>query len=363
MAKVVVGLSGGVDSAVSAYLLQTLGHEVVAVFMKNWEEDDGTSLCQAAADFEDAKRVAEKLQIPLTQVNFADTYWELVFEPFLADYRAGLTPNPDILCNRHVKFGVLREYVREMGADALATGHYARVQDGGLYLAKDRHKDQTYFLYGVARDALFHLHLPLGDYEKPEVRALARKIGLPNADKKDSTGICFIGERPMRVFLSHYLPREAGEIVDETGRVLGVHEGLWFYTLGQRAGLNIGGVKGATEGSWYVVDKRSHTNQLVVSQSQESLMRKSAFLNRAHFLLEEAAWEALLLNKDEPLLARFRHGGALSPIHFDTFPKHDCPDTTFHITTETPVRSITLGQSVVFYKGGRCLGGAVVVAV
>ena len=272
--RVIVGLSGGVDSGVAALLLKERGADVHALHMTNWDDDDG--YCTAAEDLQDARQVCETLQVPLHHVNFAREYRDRVFEYFLAEYRAGRTPNPDVLCNREIKFGVFRDYAKRLGGEFLATGHYAQVvstSDGAqLHKAKDRNKDQSYFLHAVSQDALAETLFPLGDLDKQQVRELARDYGLRNFAKKDSTGICFIGERPFREFLATYLPANPGTMITPDGETVGEHAGLMYYTLGQRQGLGIGGRKDASDEPWYVIDKRVAENELIVAQGEHSLL-------------------------------------------------------------------------------------------
>ena len=258
MKTVVIGMSGGVDSSVGAYLLKKQGYNVIGIFMHNWEEEQGGH-CTAESDWEDVKRVCNKLGIPYYSVNFAKEYYDRVFTEFLEEYKAGRTPNPDVLCNREIKFGPFLEYARSLGADYIATGHYAKVEKRGektyLLKAKDDNKDQTYFLNQLSQDQLKDVIFPLADMLKPDVRKIAEKYNLITADKKDSTGICFIGERRFRQFLQNYIPANSGDIMTLDGKVVGKHEGAMFYTLGQRRGLNIGGKSGGTGERWFVIDK------------------------------------------------------------------------------------------------------------
>jgi tRNA-specific 2-thiouridylase len=271
--KVIVGMSGGVDSSVSALLLKEQGYRVEGLFMKNWEEDDGTEYCTAKEDFADAQAVADKLGIPLHGANFAAEYWDNVFEHFLEEYRAGRTPNPDILCNREIKFRAFLDYALTLGADAIATGHYARCneEDGQATLLKglDHNKDQSYFLHAVGHRELEQTLFPLGDMEKPAVRQVAQQHGLATAKKKDSTGICFIGERRFKDFLQQYLPAQPGDIHSLDGELLGQHQGLMYHTIGQRQGLGIGGLANHSDAPWYVVDKDLERNVLLVAQGNE----------------------------------------------------------------------------------------------
>ncbi|HEX7719190.1 MAG TPA: tRNA 2-thiouridine(34) synthase MnmA, partial [Woeseiaceae bacterium] len=289
--RVIAGLSGGVDSAVAALLLKERGADVHALHMTNWEDDDG--YCTAAADLQDARRICEQLGIPLHHVRFAREYRERVFEHFLTEYRAGRTPNPDVLCNREIKFGVFRQYARRLGGSLLATGHYARTvfadgqADGKahLYKATDTNKDQSYFLHAVTSEALAETVFPLGTLRKAEVRAIARDYGLDVAGKKDSTGICFIGERPFRDFLATWLPARPGPMRTPEGRYVGEHGGLIYYTIGQRQGLGIGGRKDSDEAPWYVVEKILASNTLVVVQGEHTLLYSDGLIaGDAHWI-------------------------------------------------------------------------------
>ncbi len=351
---IVVGLSGGVDSAVAALLLKQQGWRVTALFMKNWEEDDSAGHCAAAEDLADATAVAEKLDIELLTVNFSSEYWDRVFRIFLAEYRALRTPNPDVLCNREIKFRAFLDHARRLGADAIATGHYARVlrHHGDIHLlrGRDENKDQTYFLYRLDQSQLRPAHFPLADLTKPEVRELARRAGLPNHQRKDSTGICFIGERRFREFLSRYLPANPGEIRDEEGRVIGRHHGLMYYTLGQRQGLGIGGVAGAPEAPWFVIDKAVADNALIVAQDHDHprLLSNRLRISQTHWIGEPPV-------PGEPLLGRIRHRQPLQTCRLA-----QCAGDDATIAFAAPQRAATPGQSLVLYRDAECLGGGII---
>jgi len=355
--KIILGLSGGVDSAVAAFLLNEAGADVEALHMTNWEDDDG--YCSAAEDLQDARRVCERLGIPLHHVNFAKQYREQVFEYFLDEYRNGRTPNPDVLCNREIKFGVFRDYAKRLGGELIATGHYARVAaDGGMTVllkARDSNKDQSYFLHAVSAEALAETVFPLGGLQKAEVRRVAREQGLAVHDKKDSTGICFIGERPFREFLGSFLPAQPGPMLTPGGREIGRHHGLMFYTLGQRQGLGIGGRRDAGEAPWYVVDKDVGRNALIVDQGDSPLLRSEALVAGS------ASWigrEPAELDAGLRCTARIRYRQR----------DQDCSvrralDDRLMVAFDKQQRAAAPGQFVVFYQGDRCLGGAVIEAV
>jgi tRNA-specific 2-thiouridylase len=353
--RVIVGMSGGVDSSVAALLLLERGYEVGGLFMKNWEEDDGTEYCTAKEDLADAQGVCDKLGIPLRTVNFAAEYWDAVFEVFLREYGAGRTPNPDILCNKEIKFKAFLDYARDLGADFIATGHYARIEqrDGRYRLLKgtDRNKDQSYFIHTLGQSQLSRTLFPIGDREKSEVRRIAAGAGFGNARKKDSTGICFIGERRFREFLQRYLPAQPGEIRTAEGDRVGRHEGLMYYTLGQRRGFGVGGVKGAEQDAWYVLGKDLERNILVVGQGHD------------HPLLYTDTLEAGALDwcDDRPLQAPLR---CTAKTRYRQ-PDQDCrveplADGRCRVVFDHPQRAVTPGQSVVFYRGDECLGGGVI---
>ena len=348
-ATVVVGISGGVDSAVSAYRLKQQGYKVSGLFMVNWTEDE-QGYCTSAEDFKSAQSVCDELAIPLHKVDFSAEYRTRVFDRFLADYRAGKTPNPDVLCNREVKFQPFREHALRLGADFVATGHYARLEQTPagprLLRAADENKDQTYFLAAVERPLFERVLFPIGGLSKPEVRALAEKAGLPNHKRRDSTGICFIGERPFQQFLAQYLKPQPGPIEDENGRILGEHQGLMFHTLGQRRGLKIGGQRGAKESPWYVIAKDPPRNALIASQEPEHPRLMSTALNTASF-----HW----IHRPEPLpqrlLARIRHRQVLQACTAQPL-----ENGGVRIEFEQPQRAAVSGQYVALYDGEECLG-------
>lgn len=353
--KVIVGLSGGVDSAVAALRLLEQGYQVEALFMKNWDEDDTEDYCPAALDLEDARAVADILGIRLHTVSFSSEYWDRVFAYFLAEYRAGRTPNPDILCNQEIKFRAFLDYALSLGADFIATGHYARIDRGAtrmrLLKGADDNKDQSYFLYRLDQRALHHSLFPLGGLDKPQVRALARDAGFPNHAKKDSTGICFIGERRFKDFLAGYLPARPGDIVSVDGEILGRHEGLMFYTIGQRQGLGIGGCKDHSGEPWYVVAKDIANRRLMVAQGRHhpALFRSSLTADGAHWISGEAP--AVPLHCQARIRYRQREQGCrIVALTGDRI------ETEF----EQAQRAVTPGQAVVFYRGEECLGGATI---
>jgi tRNA-specific 2-thiouridylase len=354
--RIVVGLSGGVDSAVAAMLLKDAGADIHALHMTNWEDDEG--YCTAAADLQDARRICERLDVPLHHVNFAREYRERVFEHFLSEYRAGRTPNPDVLCNREIKFGVFRNYAKRLGAERIATGHYARIRyvDGTaqLWKAADRHKDQSYFLHAVSDAALAETLFPLGELSKGEVRGIARDRDLNVYDKKDSTGICFIGERPFREFLAQYLPARPGPIRTPNGRTLGEHAGLMYYTIGQRQGLGIGGLQDAGDAPWYVAAKDLNDNALIVVQGEHPLLYSDELDATA------ASWIA----QPPEALRRAELLSCRAKVRYRQTDR-DCtvgssPDGRLTVSFDEPQRAVAPGQSVVFYEGERCLGGAVI---
>ncbi|NKB31760.1 MAG: tRNA 2-thiouridine(34) synthase MnmA [Pseudomonadales bacterium] len=353
--SVIIGMSGGVDSSVAAYLLQQQGYRVEGLFMKNWEEDDGTEYCTAKADLADAQSVCDKLGIHLHTANFSAEYWDNVFEHFLKEYSAGRTPNPDVLCNREIKFKAFLEYASELGADYIATGHYVRRQDKGeethLLKGTDDNKDQSYFLCEVNEACLHKSLFPLGELPKTEVRNIASDLNLQTHDKKDSTGICFIGERKFKDFLEQYLPAQPGNIETIDGEQLGSHSGLMFYTYGQRQGLGIGGRQNKSEAAWYVVDKNLERNVLIVAQGNEN---KDLFSSRL------TARAPLWINLKEPELplsctAKIRYRQADQECQVKAL-----ADEQVEVIFEQAQRAVTPGQYIVFYENDRCLGGAII---
>lgn len=350
-------MSGGVDSSVSAYLLLQQGYQVEGLFMKNWEEDDTDEYCAAASDLADAEHVCATLGIPLHTVNFAAEYWDHVFEHFLSEYRAGRTPNPDIMCNKEIKFKAFLEFASEvLAADYIATGHYCqrRLVSGSkwqLLRGADSNKDQSYFLYTLSHEHIARTLFPLGTLEKPEVRAIAEAQGLVTAHKKDSTGICFIGERKFKDFLQQYLPAQPGMIVSPDGQILGQHEGLMYHTIGQRKGLFIGGIADGSDEPWYVVDKNIQTNELIVAQGAKNprLFSRGLIAGQLHWVNRNPLTQSIhcvvktrYRQEDIPCL--------LEPLN----------DTQIRVLFDKPVAAVTPGQSAVFYHDEVCLGGGII---
>jgi tRNA-specific 2-thiouridylase len=356
--RIVVGLSGGVDSAVSAWLLKQQGHEVVGIFMKNWEDDDGDAYCASNLDFVDAAAVADVVGIELEHVNFAADYRDRVFAEFLREYQAGRTPNPDVLCNAEIKFKAFLDHAVRLGAEAIATGHYARVRERGgaveLLKGLDPAKDQSYFLHRLSQAQLGRTLFPVGELHKTEVRRIALEIGLPNAKKKDSTGICFIGERPFREFLGRYLKSEPGPMLDERGREVGRHVGLSFYTLGQRQGLGIGGVKagGGEHAPWYAARKDLQHNVLHVVQGHDHPWLLSNTL-----AADDCSWVAGHAPRPGALAAKTRYRQADAACDF-----RPLGGAAFELRFAAAQWAVTPGQSAVLYDGEVCLGGGVIAA-
>ena len=351
--RIVVGLSGGVDSSVAAYLLKEQGHEVIGLFMVNWKEEDGS--CTAEEDFEDVKRVSNSIGIPYFSVNYSKEYYDRVFKYFLDEYSKGRTPNPDVLCNREVKFGPFLEQAKKLGAVMIATGHYAKKieKDGYFYLAKadDLNKDQSYFLNQLSQEQLASVIFPLQNIDKPKVREIATKLGLSTADKKDSTGICFIGERNFKNFLKQYLPAKPGKILDLEGNEVGKHDGLMYYTLGQRRGLNIGGRKDGNGQRWFVVKKDLENNILYVSQGEDKLLFSdylyASEMNWIPFVPQEKTFNCY---------AKFRYRQPDQKVKVTIL-----DDKKIRVDFEEEQRAITPGQFVVLYKeDGICLGGGLI---
>ncbi len=351
--KIAIGISGGVDSAVSAYLLKKQGYDVMGVFMKNWNEEDENGVCTADQDFEDVRRICDTIDIPYYSVNFAREYWEKVFSIFLEEYKAGRTPNPDVLCNKEIKFKAFLDFCMEIGAEEIATGHYCRVNKlcgTRLIKGRDTRKDQSYFLCTLEAKQLERVQFPVGGYTKEYVRQIAREAGIPVADKKNSTGICFIGERNFRKFLQGYLPAQPGEMRTSAGEYIGMHQGLMYYTLGQRRGLNIGG-RGTGE-RWFVVGKDLKNNILYVEQGEDSpkLYSKVCVINHFSFVNP-------LDVKEFDCMAKYRYRQPDQRVH--VFIEGD----KVLIEAYDKQRAVTPGQYAVLYSGDECLGGGPVSAI
>lgn len=350
---VVVGMSGGVDSSVAALILKNRGFNVIGLFMKNWNETDENGCCTAEDDYKDVRRVAQKLDIPYYTVDFSKEYWKNVFEHFVEEYKLGRTPNPDVLCNREIKFGVFKEYAQKLGADFIATGHYCGVKTVGgrtyLLRARDENKDQTYFLNQVTEKQLENVIFPLNELPKSEVRKLAAENGLITAEKKDSTGVCFIGERNFRKFLSQYIPMQRGEIRTLDERVVGTHDGVFYYTVGQHKGFGLGGVKGAdNEKPWYIIRKDVKNNVLYVNQGEtDELYSNILTTEKFNFITEE-------IPDGSEVMARIRHR---QPLQSAVYRKLD---DGAEIAFKERQRAIVPGQYCVLYDGDVCLGGGVI---
>lgn len=346
MKTVVVGMSGGVDSSVSAYLLKQQGYDVIGLFMKNWEEKDGDGVCQSSKEFEDVARVCEHIGIPYYSVNFVKEYWDNVFQYFLDELRQGYTPNPDILCNREIKFKALMDKALELGAHHLATGHYCRTQNGLLLRGSDPNKDQSYFLYTAKSTVLNQVLFPIGDMIKTDLRALARKYGIPTAEKKDSTGICFIGKRDFKEFVGQYIAYQPGNFETPEGKVVGKHDGVAFYTIGQRKGLGVGGAGDA----WFVVGKDIPNNVVYIAQGEN---HPSLFAST--LVATDLSWVSEAPIAPFRCTAKIRYRHADQPCTIDYI-----RDGSAHVTFDSPQRAITPRQSVVFYKDEVCLGGGMI---
>jgi len=355
MSKIVVGLSGGVDSAVTAWLLKQAGHQVVGVFMKNWEADDLEDDCPIAQDYRDVLAIAEVLGIEVELVNFSREYQDRVFAYFLAEYQAGRTPNPDVLCNAEIKFKAFLDHAMSLGADWIATGHYARLAGDSpmrqLLKASDANKDQSYFLYRLQQRQIARALFPLGELPKPQVRELARQACIPVAEKKDSTGICFIGERPFREFLQRYMPIQPGDMVTPEGKVMGRHQGLMYHTLGQRKGLGIGGIKGAEDGvPWFAAGKDLGRNELIVVQGHDHPLLQSHRLHAA-----DLSWigEPPQAGRRYTAKTRYRQQDAACEVQSRT-------EAELLLCFDQAQWAVTPGQSVVLYDGDVCLGGGII---
>jgi tRNA-specific 2-thiouridylase len=353
--RVIIGMSGGVDSSVAAQILIAQGYQVEGLFMKNWEQDDDADYCAAAIDLEDAKSVCDNLGIKCHSVNFSDQYWDRVFKHFLHEYSAGRTPNPDILCNKEIKFKAFLDYALQLGADYIATGHYVRVQkqQDEYFLLKglDNNKDQSYFLYTLGQQQLKHSLFPIGTMHKPAVRKIAQQYKFTNYAKKDSTGICFIGERKFKDFLQQYLPAQPGDIKTIHGDIIGQHSGLMYYTIGQRKGLGIGGVKGSNDEAWYSVGKDLEHNTLIVAQGEQHPRLYHHYLSASQ--LHWVSGHAPPADNAYRAKVRYRQDDQNCII---LSIKNDACTVEF----SAPQRAITAGQSIVFYHGDVCLGGGII---
>lgn len=353
--KIIMGVSGGVDSSVASLLLKKQGFNVTGVFMKNWEEDDTTEICSAEADIKDAQSICQSIGIEFKKINFAAEYWDHVFEYFLKEYKEGRTPNPDILCNKEIKFKAFLDYAKHLGGSHIATGHYARkrtLKNGEHQLLKglDHNKDQSYFLYILGQRQLQYTLFPIGELQKTAVRSIAKKYNLVTHNKKDSTGICFIGERKFKIFLNKYLLSQPGEIHDENNIVIGKHDGLIYYTIGQRQGLGVGGVKNHPEKPWFVVQKDFNNNVLIAAQGNEHPL-----LLRQHLTAIKLHWV-----KGQPPANEFICKAKIRYRQPDQSCRVTVKDTQVSVIFNQPQRAITAGQSVVFYDQEICLGGGII---
>jgi len=353
--KIIVGMSGGVDSSVAAYLLHEQGFDVEGLFMKNWEEDDDEEYCSASVDLADAQSICGQINIPLHTVNFSNEYWDRVFEYFLTEYKAGRTPNPDIICNKEIKFRAFLEHALTLDADYIATGHYANCEisesEASLYKGLDANKDQSYFLHTLDQQQLSKSLFPIGKMEKSEVRKIAKQKNFDTFDKKDSTGICFIGERKFRDFLKNYIPAQHGEIRTLDDEKIGEHEGIMFYTIGQRQGLGIGGQRDHSEEPWYVTDKNIDSNCLYVAQGHEheSLYHSKLVTQDFHWIAGKPPTSLL----DLKAKIRYKQSDQACSILSIT-------DKSYEVSFVKPQWAVTPGQSVVLYQDDKCLGGAII---
>lgn len=358
--RVIVGMSGGVDSSVSALILKKQGYDVIGVFMKNWDDTDENGICTATKDYEDVASVADKLNIPYYSVNFEKEYWNDVFKYFLREYKKGRTPNPDVMCNRKIKFNVFLNYAKKLNANYIAMGHYAKIykDDEGLVhmlRGSDGNKDQTYFLNQVTQDQLKNVMFPIGDLQKNDVRKIARQNGLITANKKDSTGICFIGEKNFRDFLKHYIPAKPGRMMTIDGKIVGKHQGLMYYTIGQRSGLGIGGNSESSE-PWFVIGKNVKDNILYVGQGFNNALLYSDSLDASGISWISGECPNLLKNQNViKITAKFRYRQPDVPVKVFLNGKDKAK-----VIFDYPVRAVTPGQYVVFYNGDECLGGGVI---
>ena len=352
--KIVVGISGGVDSSVAALLLAEQGYDVQCIFMKNWEDKDG-EICTSADDYNDALQVCNILGLPIHSVNFSKEYWDKVFSYFLSEYKAGRTPNPDVLCNREIKFKAFLNYAMRLGFKKIATGHYAKIEcinsQYRLLKGKDKNKDQSYFLYMLSHDPLSRSEFPLGDLDKKDVRNIAKKAGLPTADKKDSTGICFVGEQNFKQFLERFLPANPGDIISSDGKKVGTHSGLMYYTIGQRKGLGIGGGHSDLNDPWYVVGKDMIKNNLIVCQGKDnpSLYNDKIIATQLHWISN------IMPNERQELAAKIRYRQKDQACTIELV-KNKSAIVSFN----KPIFAAAAGQSIVFYKHEECLGGGII---
>ena len=353
--KIIVGMSGGVDSSITAVLLKQSGYDVSGLFMKNWEEDDSDDACNSKRDYDDALRISKKLGIKLSTVNFSDKYWDLVFKRFIDELNQGLTPNPDIYCNKEIKFNYFMNYALSLGCDKVATGHYAMIKgnepDLTLNIPKDRSKDQTYFLYMLNQSIMKNLLFPLQDIDKNEVKNIAKDFDLSIYQKKESMGICFIGKKDFSSFIKKYINTKHGNICDEDGYVLGEHDGLFNYTIGQRKGIKIGGNKNYSEKPWFVINKDIEQNKLIISQDEDRLIA----LGKVE--LKNMSWVRSQPSENFKCKARFRHGGKLISVNITK------DNNKYYLDMLDGERAITPRQSAVLYNGEECIGGGIISSV